>query len=148
MELSQITKKILVDAGWSASRHIDIQQYVEALNEDGYKISEKAKNFLVEFGGLEISHQAYRFPHEIENTHFDPLRAISGICRERVQIYEERTGENLVTIGEGYNEHLVLLISESGKIFGAYDDFLTCLGDNIFEALEAICQSKETSEID
>ena len=48
MELSQITKKILVDAGWSASRHIDIQQYVEALNEDGYKRVFKVINRIVD----------------------------------------------------------------------------------------------------
>jgi hypothetical protein len=147
MELSQSTKKILENAGWNPLRHIDIQLYQEALSSDGYEMSDKAKSFLVEFGGLELAHPAYRVANEMDNTHFDPLRAISGICHERVETYEERIGEKLVVIGEGYNEQLVLMISESGRIFGAYDDFLTCLGNNPLEALDAICQRKETPEI-
>lgn len=147
MELSQSTKKILENAGWNSLRHIDIQPYQEALSLDGYEISDKAKTFFAEFGGLELVHPAYRVSNEIDHTHFDPLRAISGICHERVETYEERIGEKLVVIGEGYNEQLVLLISESGRIFGAYDDFLTCLGNNTFEALDAICQRKETPKI-
>ncbi|GAA0178462.1 SUKH-3 domain-containing protein [Clostridium sediminicola] len=147
MELSQATKNILEKAGWTSCRKIDIQSYIDALIEDEYEINDKAKIFLAEFGGLELIHPAYRVPNEMDKSHFDPICAISVIYRERVETYEERIGEKLIVIGQGYNEYLVLLISESGKIFGAYDDFLTCLGNNHFEALEAICLQKETPEI-
>jgi len=147
MQLSQLTRNILENAGWSPLRKIDIKSYEEALLADGYQINDSVRNFLSEFGGLEINHPAYRVQGEEDKSHFDPIRAIGGIYHETVEEYEKRVGENLVVIGEGYNGHLVFLISESGKVFGAYDDYLTLLGNNIIEALEAICERKETAEI-
>lgn len=147
MELSQATKKIFEKAGWTPWRQMNIEPYIEALVTDGYEIFDKANDFLIEFGGLEVIHPAYKVHNEMDGLHFNPIRAIEGIYHERVETYEVRIGEKLVVIGEGYNGQLVLLISESGKIFGAYDDYLTCLGNNTFEALEALCENKETPQV-
>lgn len=79
--------------------------------------------------------------------HFDPLRAINNIYRERVEVYEEQIFESLVVIGEAYSEHLTLMISESGKIYGAFDDYLTLLGCNYYEAINVLCSGSETVQL-
>jgi hypothetical protein len=147
MKISNTTLKFLEKSGWNSCRNIDITIYQEAHEAEGYKLSNIAEEFLKQFGGIEIVHPAFRVPNAFDKTHFDPIKAIRAIYRGNVEEYEERVGESMVLIGEAYNRHLVLLMSESGKIYGAYDDYLTKLGDNSYEALNALCESKETPEV-
>lgn len=66
---------------------------------------------------------------------------------EFTEEYEKRVGEPMVVIGETYNEQLVLLMSECGKIYAAFDDFLAKLGDSFYEALNTFCESMEPQQV-
>jgi hypothetical protein len=147
VKISNKVIECLKKSGWNSSRNIDITIYEEALKIEGYKLSESIIEFLKQFGGMDIIVPAFRVPNAFDKTHFDPIKAIRAIYRGNVEEYEKRVGESMVLIGEAYNRHLVLLMSESGKIYGAYDDYLTKLGDNSYEALNALCESKETPEV-
>jgi hypothetical protein len=144
MKLSEKTKEILLRAGWDELRQINISEHVLFLKSEGYTITESAKKFIAEFGDLEIIHPAYRVKNENDKTHFNPSVAANHIYYERVETYEQKIREKLVVVGEAFNEHLILMISESGKFFGAYDDYLTLLGNDTYEGINSICEGKDT----
>ncbi len=147
MQISNKVIAALEKSGWDSSRNIDITIYEEAFKSEGYKPSELILEFLKQFGGMEIIVPAFRMPNDIDKIHFDPIRAINGIYRGNVIDYEERVGEPMVVVGETYNEQLVLLMSESGNFYAAFDDFLVKLGDNIYEAIDTFCESKQPQEV-
>ena len=147
MEFSKNIISELKKAGWNPQRKIEITKIIEYLNEEGYKLNEYAKDVIAQFGFLEMEHPSYRVENSTEKLHFNPIRACDHIYRERVEEYEYKIGESLVVIGEAYDEHLILMISDRGHVYGGYDGYLTILGDSIDSALEAIFLSKETVEI-
>lgn len=147
MKISNKVMEVLENSGWDSSRNIDTLIYEKALKSEGYKIYEPVLKFLKQFGGMEIIIPAFRRPDAIDKVYIDPIRAINGIYRGNVIEYEERVGESMAVIGETYNEQLVLLISESGKFYVAFDDFLAKLGDNVYEALDTFCESKQPEEV-
>lgn len=145
--LSKVAIEAVMKSGWTVDRKISIDHYEKALKDELYILNEHIAEFLSQFGALEVTIPAYRDPKKSDCFHLDPLRAINHIYRERVETYEEHVKESLVVIGEAYSEHLTLMMSESGKVYGAYDDYLTLLGCNGFEALESLCCGKETEII-
>jgi hypothetical protein len=147
VKISNKVIECLKKSGWNSSRNIDITIYEEALKIEGYKLSESIIEFLKQFGGMEIIVPAFRRPDDFDKIFIDPIKAINGIYRGNVIGYEERTGESMVVIGETYDEQLVLLMSETGKIYAAFDHFLTKLGDNVYEAIENLCESKDTPDV-
>lgn len=147
MKISNKVIESLEKSGWDSHRNIDIAVYEQVFESEGYKLSEPIVKFLKKFGGMEIIVSAFRIPNDIDKIYFDPIKAINGIYRGNVGDYEERVGESMVVIGETYNEQLVILMSESGKSYAAFDNFLAKLGDNIYETLETFCESKQPEEI-
>ncbi|WP_336770842.1 SUKH-3 domain-containing protein [Paenibacillus sp. MMO-58] len=114
------------------------------LLESIFDVHERVINFLAQYGGLTIKQPAYKVPNKTTSFHFNPNKAINHINKERVETYEERINSALVVIGEADNEHLILMMTPSGGIYGALDDYLTFLGNNPKEAIEALCEGKET----
>lgn len=147
MKISKKVIESLEKSSWDSYRNIDITVYEEALKSEGYKLNEKIIKFLKQFGGMEIIVPAFRRPSDIDKIYFDPIKAINGIYRGNVIDYEERVGESMVVVGETYNEQLVILMTESGKFYVAFDDFLAKLGENIYEALDTFCESKQPEEV-
>ena len=142
MNFSKETKATLLKAGWYESRHIDIEKYKMTLILEGYVSNDLVNGFLTEFGGIEVTHSAFLAKGKLDTFHFDVIRAIEGVYRECVETYEQKVGESLAVVGEAYSNHLVLLMSISGKFYGAFDDVLILIGNNKFEALEALCSNK------
>lgn len=63
--------RFLKEAGWYDGRKIDITQLVQSLEEKGIVVFEAARNFLEEFGGLDIKMaDSYFGEHEFRNTIF------------------------------------------------------------------------------
>jgi hypothetical protein len=147
MEMNQKATHYLEKSGFTNSRNIDIAIYEDALKSEGYQLNELVRKFLKQFGGLEITIPAFRRPEAIDKIFINPIKAISVIYRGNVIDYEERVGESMVIIGITFNEELVLLMSKSGKIYAAFDDYLTLLGDNIFDAIENMSESRVTPEV-
>lgn len=148
MHFTEKTKKALLEAGWYEGRKIDISEYEEVLISEGYPLNDKTKDFLMEFGGLEVTHDAYVMPDETDYFHFDPIIATDNVMRKTVSKYEERIGRSVDVIGEAFSSHMVLMMDYEGKIYGGYDSFLTCLGENLYEAINNLCEGKETEEIE
>ena len=145
-----ISKNILDELekkGWYPQRKINIDEIVRVLHEEGYDLNKYALNFFEQFAFLEFEHPAFRIEGKFDKIHFNPLETCENIYREKVETYENRIGESLVVIGEAYNGYLTLMISNSGKIYGAYDDFLTLKGESLEIALENFFNGIKTEEI-
>ncbi|AEB75057.1 SUKH-3 domain-containing protein [Clostridium botulinum] len=137
----------LMESGWYSSRNIDISSYEEAYKSEGYKISETIIEFLKKFGGVDIIIPAFRRHESTDKVYIDPIRAINGVYRGNVLEYEKKIGKSVVVIGETQNEQLVLIMDENGEVYAAFDDYLAKLGNNIYEALDTFCESKQPIEV-
>ncbi|WP_137940525.1 SUKH-3 domain-containing protein [Chitinivorax sp. B] len=146
MKYSVIIENSLISTGWFPGRRVDVEGVIGKLKNEGYPAGSAVKVFLEEFGGLSGMHKGYR-GDDWEEFHFDPIIAMEGIFRERVIDYELRFGDGLTPIGEAYNQHLVLLISEKGAMLGAYDDYLCVLGESVEIGFQALFESKDGVDV-
>ena len=55
---------------------------------------------------------------------------------EWIAHYEYRIKMSLVPIGYSNHEHLMLMQSDEGGLYGAFDDFLCALGSEVDEMIE------------
>lgn len=146
MGLNVRSIKALTTMSWSEDRRVDPSSWLDFLEkEEGYAIFEAAENFLRRFGGLEGT--APESLSSVEKVHFNPIKAAETIYRDRVIAYEERAKERLVIVGESNNSHLTLMISESGRLFAGYDDYLFLLGDDELEGLNKLFSGDKYAQV-
>jgi len=149
-EYMNITRRVtekLLKSGWTSQRKINIEEILGILSSEGYKAGKHTLSILENFGNLEFEHPAFRVENELQKLHFNPIQACENIYRENVEDYEKRVGESLVVIGEAYDGYMTMMVSETGKIYGGYDDDLSFFGNSLAEALEVIYFTKEIKKI-
>jgi hypothetical protein len=137
----------LKEMGWNPSRKIDYDSILKEISNDGYMIFPSAVKFIESFGNLEGRLPAFKREGPYEKIHFSPVQAMENIYRERVETYETRVSEKLVIVGEAYNGNLVILISQCGKLYGAYDDYLCLLGQTPEQGIESLFEKIPSVEI-
>ncbi len=120
---------------------------MKALEENSYYSGPYVKNFLKEFGGLIIRHPHFKLKASVEEVHFNPIVAIPGIYREKVEEYEEAMGMKLALIGEAETGHMFLLLAENGAVFGGYDGSLILLGKSGYEAIQTLCDGSSAETV-
>jgi hypothetical protein len=123
----------LRQAGWLPGRSQDIAEVRSLLKARGYRIGEAVEQFLREFTGITINFIRHGHPDSIW---FDAQRASAEADPEWVAHYEERTKTSLVPIGFSNHGHLMLMQSDEGGFYGAFDDFLCALGSEVNEMIE------------
>ena len=134
-------KEILLKSGWREKRKIFTLYYQLYARMDGYYWNKTIRDFLKEFGGLKI---LFERRSEQGLLHFDAPEAIRGIDSNVVlENYSKAANtKKICVIGEVYANHLTLLMSEKGEVFGGYDEFFCLLGKTGIEAIENICLNK------
>jgi hypothetical protein len=120
---------------------------MKRLVTEGYEPTSHLTDFLGSFAGLRVSHPAARAPGFEDYFHLDPIKAVNGIYRERVNMYEERVGERLCVFGEAFREHMVLMMSSTGTVYAAYEDVLVRVGSSGEDAIEALCTGRKLEHI-
>ena len=138
MELSQGVRDILISSNWNSTREIDINEYVNFLNKEGYFISPNAKEFLKSFGGIRIKPQNC-VDGFFTKFHFNPLTS-HNLSIDCVRSYEQKINEKLTLVGFSPESIIAILMSESGKFYGGTgeEDLLFFLGNNISEVIEEL----------
>lgn len=124
---------VLRQAGWLPGRSQDIAEVRSLLKSRGYRIGEAVERFLREFTGITINFVRNGRPDSIW---FDAQRASALADPEWVAHYEDRTKTSLVPIGFSNHEHLMLMKSDEGGFYGAFDDYLCALGSGVDEMIE------------
>jgi len=148
MAISEKTKKTLEKYGWSPVRKIDIAEIIKSYEKEGYVVFDTAREFLSGFGGLNLMMPSLS-GGRLEKLHFDALDMSINYEFDwaKAKGYEDRVGEKLIPVGEAYNDYWVLMVSESGKMYGAYCEDLKLEGNTCEEAIENMYNSVETPEI-
>lgn len=134
------TLEYLRRSGWSKERQVDISIYLKALIEDGYEINSLVEEFLKNYGGLEVKHHHTKDSTQMDKFHFNAEKATESYFPEVVEEYMERVNEKLVVVGMCRSEHMVVMLSHSGKMYAGFDEILLKLGDNIASGLVALCE--------
>ncbi|NHZ95130.1 SUKH-3 domain-containing protein [Massilia sp. CCM 8734] len=132
---------------WTPHREVLPAPFLACLVADGYTVFPKAKQFFQRFGGLGGDMPAYRVEGALDRIDFDPARAIACTCRETVREYEARVQEQLAVIGMAYNGYMTLLLSESGRMFGGYDDFLCLIGTDVQDGMNKLFNRRQMPEL-
>ncbi|TVX91891.1 SUKH-3 domain-containing protein [Paenibacillus agilis] len=144
MNFTQRTIDILEDAGWHPNRKVDISSTVVFLENKGFEDFDHAKAVFEQFGGLEYSVPS----DESDDFQVGPEFLREAIGRKHYSKYEMIIGEELVVIGRAYSENATMFMSRTGKIYGIMDEYyIWKFGDNIYEAINNLCEGKELSVI-
>jgi hypothetical protein len=144
--LSALTINLLEQAGWKKERKIDISNYIAHLEKEGYKVNDFAKVFLSEFAELKVIHPHHKIKEYFDSFIINPLK-FTNYTLDTVKEYEERVNESLTPVGDASNGYLILTISESGKVYAGYDDFLQRIGCNGYEAIMTLCEGIEENKV-
>jgi hypothetical protein len=122
----------LEGAGWRTDREVDVAPHRSALVAAGYTVWPALTAFIQAYAGLRITFERNQREDAIW---FDPSAAVKWADERSVKAYEQRLGSRLAPVGYAYHDHLLLLASEGGQLFGAYDDFVADLGSTAADAV-------------
>lgn len=151
---SEVVKNALVEAGWTPNRKIDITQYEKVLIREGYDVPKVLKDFLTQFGGLQLKTphfteitpellkkypmlKPHKIPYQI--LHFDVIEAMglpSKSPMKKEEIFESRVGEEMIIFGEIWDGRYRLEITPTGKIYGRDGHSILLLGNDYVEMFE------------
>ncbi|MDQ1817396.1 SUKH-3 domain-containing protein [Massilia sp. CCM 9210] len=147
MKFEKPTFDFLRKMGWTEHRAVDPAPFLACLVADGYELFPKARPFFQRFGGLGGDMPAYRVAGAFDRIDFHPAHAISCTCREQVSAYEARVHQKLVVIGMAYNSHMTLLLSDTGRMYGGYDDFLCLIGNDVHDGITNLFGRRQMPEV-
>lgn len=144
-ELSKTTQKLLERAGWFPGRRIDISRYEEVLRTSRSPVHECVREFLSEFGGLHVETLK-----KGRDFHADPCLAASEfyIDDEGLSEYNITVGAALCCVGVASRAHMMLLMDQSGRMYGVVDDLIYVIGDTPHAALELLCSGEPLREFE
>jgi hypothetical protein len=147
-KFSKNTSELLHKAGWSENRHFSSNDYVKALEDEGFYVSDAVKAFLSSFGGLSVRHPHAKLKEKTDYFHFDVTEAInSGDTAWVSEEYSSRAGKNLCIIGEAFRRSMILCMSEDKQVYAGTDEFLFFVGESPESAIEALCSGDDLKEI-
>jgi hypothetical protein len=135
MVLRDAVADVLRKAGWRPGRSRSVAGVRSLLESRGYSLAEPVELFLHEFTGITIDFVRNGRPDSIW---FDAERAGALADPEWVPHYQERTKTSLVPVGYSNHEHLMLMQSDNGGFYGAFDDFFCALGSDVNEMIESL----------
>ncbi|WP_334073567.1 MULTISPECIES: SUKH-3 domain-containing protein [Paenibacillus] len=139
---SERTLGILTKAGWHPERKVDVSATLSFLESRDFQVSTPVKEALERFGGLVCE---FLDGGEGENFIIIPESQFrEGVTKVHFKRYDVLIGEYLIVIGSVYRENALLFMSDSGKVYGAHDDYyIWKFGDNIDEAISNLCECQE-----
>jgi hypothetical protein len=124
--------RVLRQAGWLPGRSQDIAEVRSLLQSRGYRIGEAVEQFLREFTGITIN---FIRNGRQDSIWFDAQRASALTDPEWVAHYGEQTKTSLVPVGFSNHGHLMVMQSDEGGFYGAFDDYLCTLGSGVDEMI-------------
>ena len=145
-ELSKAARESLARAGWTRDRRIDIAPYVRQLEDDGYTVFAVVREFLTRFGGLRLTYPHFRAPGRDDSCHFDAAEASQRISRYTVAAYAEALGKPVCPIGDAFHDHMVLMMTERGVVYAAFEDTLVHVADSGIDAVNDLCEGRDDHE--
>ena len=144
--LNEEVKQILEESGWYKGRKINIKSHVEILENCGFEVFDSAKQFIEEFGDLDIKAKSKVSSTSIVifNTYVENILEVFNECNDKDTIMKKyfdlskHIDEKVVPIGTLSNGEMIIFITERGKLVTE----TAIKGDNVVEGLNAIVSRK------
>lgn len=142
MKFNEKINHILKKSGWKANRRVSVEAYLGVWEKYRFPIFKKAITFVESFGEIILKDSFYSDFHKTDifiTAKFFPFEATENIAETGwiEEVYPPLAKENLLPVGT-LNEYTTIMIGESGKFYGGYDDFFAILGENETEMLQNI----------
>lgn len=127
----------LMHSGWFPERKIDMSDLLGDHKVPGITVNAYATEFLEAFGCLDIA-----FPLDDEDETytytFSLVTTMQTYSMARLRRHEQTVKASLCPIGLSEDKLVVLLISQSGKVYASVDGNLKCVADSYQEALNKL----------
>ena len=133
-------RKLLKQSNWSINRRVPVERYCTLWSKYNFLIFPKAVSFVENFGEVslqDVIYSDFKKTNILVKVNFFPLIATENIAETGwiEQCYSPLAQENLLPVGTTFNDYMTIMIGESGKFYGGYDDFFAILGLNKKEML-------------
>ncbi|HZU96484.1 MAG TPA: SUKH-3 domain-containing protein [Planctomycetota bacterium] len=123
-EFSARASHYLHEAGWTPTRSVPIDEYLEELRQAGYEVPESARRFFQSFGGLLLA------PGAQEEMRLDPPPGMGKVSTRRIATYVPRVGKKLVPIGTADRGWQLLMMDSDGVVYSGNDEWLARVADS------------------
>jgi hypothetical protein len=144
--LDNNVKNVLFESEWNQNETKNVCGIIKKLSKYYPSAANNPflKEFLELFYGFKIRYDSYSPESDKEDfMEIDPMI----VSRLPYDDYEKIVKEHLVPIGVGYGGYLTYLISETGKIYGGYDDIFYKIGETVNDAFENIFFRKKFEKV-
>jgi hypothetical protein len=144
---SDITLRILNEAGWFSGRSVSTDAFEAFIAREGFYLNDTIRTFLREFGGITL-----KIPYSILTSKGKPITGERKIPIgmlvpdilgqiERIPLFESILGgEMLVPVG--FDHSAVILMSYSGNTYFAFDGYFNMLPSTPHEMISYNCEFK------
>jgi hypothetical protein len=128
-----LVQKILIESNWFLGRKIDINEMEKFLENEGYIVFDRAKEFLGQFGLLKIT-----FNHPYSAKHKSVIKIDTRfipVYKSVVDAYNRYYKKSMVPVAHYQLNSMVIYIAEDGMFYGGFDESIIELGGSFEEAL-------------
>ncbi len=140
--------EVLRQLGWVENKTNTRDDIISMIQKENYPVFDAVVDFLQLFLDSVIYFENKRNGLKNDDINFSFERATNLEVPERVNgSYARRVGKKLCLIGSAYREHMVLMMSEDGYVYGGYDDFLCEISNTGLGSIEAIIYDYDFIEI-
>lgn len=147
--LNELSKKYLHQIGWFDGRRVDTTISQKIITANGFLLNEYAINFINEFDGLSLSSQREKNSNYLDFISFDIKSVINHFFPDWANnLYKPILNESLCLVGMANGGYLALYISDTGKLYGGFDDFLELLGLDYYSGLNNLFEKNNIKIID
>ncbi|MGW4249068.1 SUKH-3 domain-containing protein [Nocardia sp. NPDC004722] len=142
-----LTAQAVTAAGWTPTRRIDITDWIDRLDAEGFHIAPPAVTVLESYGNLAIH------PPELPGAlwpadplHFDPIDVAHGMY-DRYADFESALGHRMTPLAANSTGTTFLLILDDGRVVSDGVLALHLLGPTFPQALDLIIRRHRTPDL-
>jgi hypothetical protein len=148
MNIDPKVYNILKKSGWYENRELDEEEIAKKIKDEGYPVMKSVLSFMKNFEGLVIKFDNLQngLKDDTINLDFEQATHIETPGKIR-KSYLPRIQKELCLLGTAYRDHLILLMSEDGYVYGAFENYFCLIEKTGIGALEAIILNKDFEEI-
>ncbi|WP_182434987.1 SUKH-3 domain-containing protein [Nocardia seriolae] len=142
-----ITAQTLTAAGWTPSRRVDITDWIDRLEAEGFHVSPRAAAILESFGNLAIhppERPAALWP--AEPIFFDPIDVANGMY-DRYADFESTLGHHMTPLAANASGTTFLRILDDGRIVSDGILALHHLAPTFPQALDLLIRRHRTPDL-
>ncbi|MEU4118699.1 SUKH-3 domain-containing protein [Kitasatospora sp. NPDC028055] len=115
-DLAPVTQATLRSVGWFSGRRVDTDVWRVSFAETGLVMHQAAKEFLAEFGGLQVGWLGAGITRAREAFDLDPMNVWNSE-EDRFAAWSEARGVKIFPVGELDHGHALLGIDEQGELY-------------------------------